>query len=133
MPSTLQKGLFCFARAWLEAHLQALNDIRTRWRNGGFWLLVVAWSGVLLLGLSKLSGVYETFGFVANRVACQPDGNFDLYTKDYHYWSMLGFFQITIGYGHLSFTQAKIIDIIWDIVSGRFQLIYSYQSLRSDI
>ena len=134
MPFTLQEGLFCFARASREGHLQALNDIRTRWRNGGFWLFVVLWSSVLLLTLAKFPSIYEySFGAVGNRVACQPDGKFDLYPKHYHNWSTSGFFQITLGYGHLSFAQAKIIDIIWDVVSTKFQLFYSYCSLRSDI
>ncbi|KAF1975556.1 hypothetical protein BU23DRAFT_441890, partial [Bimuria novae-zelandiae CBS 107.79] len=37
----------------------------------------------------------------------------------YSYWSRTGFFQITLALGDLSFGQAKLIDVVWDVVFGR--------------
>jgi hypothetical protein len=48
--------------------------------------------------------------------ACQLDGSFSLY-HDVGYWEISGFFQITLPFGSLTFTQAKVIDIVWDVVS----------------
>ncbi|KAH7138712.1 hypothetical protein B0J11DRAFT_588178 [Dendryphion nanum] len=63
--------------------------------------------------------------------ACQPDGNFQLFPEDFAYWSLPGFFQITLGYGELNFTQAKAIDIIWDVLVGRGgQAVVSYISFK---
>lgn len=134
MRSPLQEGRFCCARFWREGHLQALNDINTRWRTGGFWLLVVVWSFGLCLSLIILSLLTDVRLSRGNSfAACQPDGNFYVYPSHYQYWSRSGFFQITLGYGNLSFTQVKVIDILWDIVSVQFQLIYCYYSPRADI
>lgn len=51
--------------------------------------------------------------------ACQPDGSFSIFPFDYYAWGISGFFQITIGFGSLTFTKAKAIDIVWDIVGTR--------------
>ncbi|KAI0886904.1 uncharacterized protein GGS22DRAFT_118950 [Annulohypoxylon maeteangense] len=37
----------------------------------------------------------------------------------YNTWATSGFFEINLGVGNLTFTQAKAIDISWDIVIGR--------------
>jgi len=50
--------------------------------------------------------------------ACKPDGSFSVYSNSYDTWGLSGFFQITTGFGKLTFTQAKVIDIIWDVVSS---------------
>ncbi|KAH6663284.1 hypothetical protein F5X68DRAFT_123649, partial [Plectosphaerella plurivora] len=51
-------------------------------------------------------------------VGCQPDGSFRT-DDDYSPWDVLGFFKITMRFGSLTFTQAKIIDVVWDTVIGR--------------
>ncbi|KAK5655840.1 hypothetical protein OQA88_5379 [Cercophora sp. LCS_1] len=38
----------------------------------------------------------------------------------YNWWSFDSFFEITLGFGSLTFTQAKVIDIAWDVLVGRF-------------
>jgi hypothetical protein len=49
---------------------------------------------------------------------CGPGGDFNLYSQ-YNPWSVRHMFQITIGFGDLSFSQAKLIDVVWDVVVGR--------------
>ncbi|KAF1834814.1 hypothetical protein BDW02DRAFT_597817 [Decorospora gaudefroyi] len=51
--------------------------------------------------------------------ACMPDGSFSIDPSKYKYWSSSGFFEITLGSGNFTFTQAKVIDIAWDILIGR--------------
>jgi hypothetical protein len=66
--------------------------------------------------------------------AFMPDGTFSLDPSSFRWFSSAGLFQITLGFG-LRFTQAKTIDIAWDIVSYCCTLILlpgSIQSLRVD-
>ena len=49
--------------------------------------------------------------------ACLPDGTFSIYQDSYNAWSISGFFQVTMRFGDFTFTQAKVIDVVWDIVS----------------
>ncbi|KAF2467368.1 uncharacterized protein BDR25DRAFT_173805, partial [Lindgomyces ingoldianus] len=111
----------CCASFWREGHRQARNDIRTRWRKGGIRFLVVVWFAGLCLSIAILSQLGTSTRSIpsTNFLACQPDGAFDLYPESFQYWSGSGFFQITLGHGNLSFTQAKVIDIVWDVVCGR--------------
>ncbi|KAF2823797.1 hypothetical protein CC86DRAFT_297584 [Ophiobolus disseminans] len=104
-------------------HRQAHEDIRTRWRVAGVRCLVVLWLAGLCLSLAILVQLSITSGIgklgYERLVACQPNGVFDLYPENYRYWSRSGFFEITLGFGKLSFTEAKVIDVIWDIGCGR--------------
>ncbi|KAI1614701.1 hypothetical protein EDD36DRAFT_162615 [Exophiala viscosa] len=63
--------------------------------------------------------------------ACQPDSAFRVGYGSYDIWTISGFFQITLAYGQLSFTAAKIITVCWDIIIGRcgqaVLVIVSYQ------
>ncbi len=49
---------------------------------------------------------------------CSPGGDFSL-DSEYNPWSVSQMFQITMGVGRLTFSQAKLIDVIWDVVVGR--------------
>jgi hypothetical protein len=51
--------------------------------------------------------------------ACMPDGTFSVDSSNFRWFSISGFFQITLEFGNLNFTQVKAIDIIGDIVSHR--------------
>jgi hypothetical protein len=113
--STPSTRLSHFATLWREGHRQAARDFRTRWRRCGLWLFLVAWMVMLLIGLTWLSSPNsDLFGELE---ACLPDGSFAMDSSHFRYLSGLGFFQITMGWGHMTFTQAKAIDVIWDIVS----------------
>ncbi|KAF5545559.1 hypothetical protein FPHYL_10702 [Fusarium phyllophilum] len=62
-------------------------------------------------------------GFSDEENRCQPDGEFRFDGEDqlggFDWWAPRGFFQITLGWGRLSFGTAKLIDVIWDLVVGR--------------
>ncbi|SCO78142.1 uncharacterized protein FRV6_02355 [Fusarium oxysporum] len=62
-------------------------------------------------------------GFSDEESPCQPDGEFRFGGIDrrgsFDWWATRGFFQITLGWGRLSFGTAKLIDVIWDLVVGR--------------
>jgi hypothetical protein len=47
---------------------------------------------------------------------CSPDGKFALMSY-YSLWHLSSIFQISIGFGELSFSNAKLLDTIWDVVS----------------
>ncbi|KAH6671497.1 hypothetical protein F5X68DRAFT_264754 [Plectosphaerella plurivora] len=49
---------------------------------------------------------------------CQPDSTFRD-DDDYNNWALSGIFQINLRFGSLSFTQAKLIDVAWDVIVGR--------------
>jgi hypothetical protein len=102
---------------WRIAHHQAWNDVKNRWRRGLFWVMCIfVFSGLLSLLLlvatynDGASWIWDT------SLVCHPDGTFSLHSKGYNYWAASGFFQITLPYGNLTFTQAKVIDVVWDVV-----------------
>ena len=49
--------------------------------------------------------------------SCNSDGIF-WYQQPYNQ-ATSGFFQITLGFGSMSFPYVKLIDVIWDVVIGR--------------
>ena len=96
---------------WRLIHCHVLDDIRTRWR------LTLGW--FLFAGLSACLAVLYWFTYLGRPPlnACMPNGSFDLYPDSFQFWSWSGFFQITVPFGNLNFTQAKAVDITWDLVS----------------
>ncbi|KAH7385960.1 hypothetical protein BKA66DRAFT_569276 [Pyrenochaeta sp. MPI-SDFR-AT-0127] len=106
------------AKLWRKGHRDARNDMR---RNWPVLLLVGFWFGGLCLSAIVVSFIpMIRLSLNHSNTACQPDGSFQLQGRqDFSYWSSSGLFQITLGFGELSFTQAKAIDIIWDVVFGR--------------
>ena len=103
------------ARFSLTAFKDLKQDLKsTRWLRGLGWSAGVIWffglvASAILMGIVAL--------FRTDNTACQPDGNFRLHPYTYSMWSSSGFFQITLGGGNLTFAQAKVVDIVWDIVS----------------
>lgn len=74
---------------------------------------------MLLLVVSQTSPKWLTAG-ASNKSAasaCRPDGSFNLRQTDFNRWNIRNFVQITFGLGPMSFTEAKLIDILWDLVS----------------
>jgi hypothetical protein len=49
---------------------------------------------------------------------CLPDGSFSMKPYLYNPWAISGAFEITLAFGTLSFANAKLIDVIWDVVSA---------------
>ncbi|KAK3987147.1 hypothetical protein QBC44DRAFT_332007 [Cladorrhinum sp. PSN332] len=64
--------------------------------------------------------------------ACKPDRTFSPYKENFSRWSRATFFEVTLAAGTFSFTQAKLIDIAWDILIGRAgQAALAYFSWRA--
>jgi hypothetical protein len=63
---------------------------------------------------------------------CQPGGKFSPYSSAYSPWVSGDIFEITLGFGAMSFTQAKVIDIGWDLVSSIFLSSRSPRVTRQD-
>jgi hypothetical protein len=107
-----------FANFWRASHRQAGVDFQQRWGR------MVAC--LFFAGLCTCFGILYPFSRTTGKHgnACQPDGSFQLRPETFRYWSRSGFFQITLAFGNLSFTNAKIIDVAWDVVST-----YSYSFL----
>jgi hypothetical protein len=100
-----------FKKVWRTSLHQASIDLRGRWRRACAWLFLMG----LCTCLEQLNVFVEMSGHV--QTACPPDGIFRLEPATFSYWSKSGFFQITLGFGELSFTVVKVIDIVWDVVS----------------
>lgn len=49
--------------------------------------------------------------------ACRSDGSFNPFLYEYSVWTASGYFEISVGFGNYSFSEVKVIDIFWDIVS----------------
>ncbi|KAK3985250.1 hypothetical protein QBC44DRAFT_251050, partial [Cladorrhinum sp. PSN332] len=99
---------------------------KSRWVQFGIPTLLFTWLTVVCFVVVLVSSAYGgTHG------ACKPDGSFSPYVDDYSLWSGAGFFSIEICMGKLSFSQAKVIDIFWDMVVGRGgQAVLAYISWR---
>jgi hypothetical protein len=91
-----------------------------QWRRLGTWTLFFVWLSVLIYAIFVLA-LWDYHLRWSDRFrlnSCRPDGTFTPFTESYYTsWSPAGFFQITMGFGELSFTQAKVVDIAWDLVS----------------
>jgi hypothetical protein len=117
------KGKPRFATFWCTAHRQAREDLRTRGWQGAIWVLCY----VVFIGLVYVFAVLSTLSSAGSVItsrltaitACAPDGEFYTNPDDFSFWHASGFFQITLSHGELTFTQAKVVDVIWDVVVGR--------------
>ena len=105
---------------WKDLYKDSLADIRqVEWkrfaRRLGHHLSLLCATTLPFVGIIELAtgNFYNTDG------ACLPDGTFDASDAPYNAWLPAGFFQITLGFGSLSFTAVKVIDIIWDIVRDK--------------
>jgi hypothetical protein len=103
---------------WAQSWRDARADLKAaRWGRGLLWVsFFLLTAGLLVTFIILADTASRETGFTSIRSACPPDGYFDLY-GGFGYWQISGFFQITLPFGSLDFTQAKVIDIIWDVVS----------------
>ena len=103
-----------------------LNDLSSvRWSRSGLFLLASA----VVVGFIAVTVWASLFSFNSSgdrslRI-CGLGDKFDLYANFYRYdmWQISNFFQVTLPFGSLSFTQAKVIDITWDVVSARSNML----------
>lgn len=134
--STLKRSPSNLKAIWLDSQRQARRDLRTRSGRGCLWMLAFFWvcgltTGFVLLCVWSVT-VSQSWNSASSLSTCLPDDEFSLKPDTYRYWSNSGFFQITLGTGDLSFTQAKAIDVIWDIVSS-LRFVSGSTSLQTDI
>ncbi|KAI1632356.1 hypothetical protein F4809DRAFT_653374 [Biscogniauxia mediterranea] len=88
------------SKIWAEARREASADLKAvQWLRAGFCT-------------SPLS-------YQPTASACLPDGSFNPFEDDYNTWAASTFFQISLGLGNFTFTEAKVIDISWDVIVGR--------------
>lgn len=118
-------------RAWWA---QAWRDVRadlkaTSWGNASLWVIsflstLLPFSCLLYFfpGMKRLSTYSSWYDdYLGLDVRCLPDGSFSL-ARSFQYWQISGFFQITLPFPQrLTFTEAKVVDIIWDLVSEQLK------------
>ncbi|KAL9618970.1 MAG: hypothetical protein Q9160_006364 [Pyrenula sp. 1 TL-2023] len=79
------------------------------------WVLIVAWVVLITVIVDRI-GKVEQYGVGG----CTPADDFLApYQGTYNRWDVSKIFQITVGFGTLSFSKAKLIDTVWDVVVGR--------------
>lgn len=130
-PKPFAQGLlFWFRASWAVKKLLLIEFLRRTWRDvvedlkgvrwsrGGLWLLFFCWVALLLTADAIVPTLpnWTTLSVATRNSACQADGSFDVIANS-DAWKIDDFFQITAGFGPLTFTQAKVIDVIWDVVS----------------
>lgn len=127
-----EKAYSYLGKLWAETRNQVRHDLKsTRWRHTAAsfftWLGFSIWA----LGLIILCIIFPLV--IAHEISlesseywnyCAPDGSFSL--EPTNPWSPDWTFQIVLAFGSLSFTQAKVVDIVWDVVSSdNFQSVYT--------
>jgi len=92
-------------------------DLRARWHKGVIWILIFFWIYLLFLVLMPFLPV-SAVSYMQGTPPCRPNDGFEFNSEQtlYNPFVMQDFFKITIGFGTLSFTQAKAIDLVWDLV-----------------
>lgn len=81
-----------------------------------------------VLGLLVYLCLVPLMDFSDEEDRCQPDGEFRFdginQLGGFDWWAPRGFFQITLGWGRLSFGSAKFVDVTWDLVSAQVEICY---------
>lgn len=83
------------------------------WLQIFFPLLCFIWM-LFILSLTELLIIWGNFP--SSPSACKPDNSFSPFSDDYKWWSQRSFFEITLRGGSLTFSQAKAVDVTWDLV-----------------
>ncbi|KAI1137828.1 hypothetical protein F5Y05DRAFT_63377 [Hypoxylon sp. FL0543] len=119
---------------WAQARREVWSDLRSiKWARVGLWIPCVSWTGTML-GLFIYLAVLDLLSIYSEHpsTACRPDGSFNFNLSEYSSWTASGFFDINLGFGDLTFTQVKVIDISWDITIGRWgQVLMAFISWRA--
>ncbi|KAL5120976.1 hypothetical protein ACEQ8H_001164 [Pleosporales sp. CAS-2024a] len=109
-----------FASFWRTAHQQARQDLKARGWRSTLWTICYFFFVGLVHGFVVLATLGSLGSIVTEQQrVCAPDGDFYMDPEDFSFWHTSGFFQITLGFGELTFAQAKVVDVIWDVVVGR--------------
>ncbi|KAI1460424.1 hypothetical protein F4805DRAFT_392504 [Annulohypoxylon moriforme] len=102
------------------------------WLRRCSWAASILWT-IMILGFFAFLGLYGALSYrlESEDSACRSDDTFNPVISEYNAWTISGFFKINLGFGNLSFTEAKIVDIFWDIMVGRgIQAYMAFMSWR---
>ncbi|KAI0889345.1 uncharacterized protein GGS22DRAFT_153679 [Annulohypoxylon maeteangense] len=102
----------------VKSHIKSVEW--EKWIRRCCWVASILWT-VSILGLFAFLGLYGalSYRFESEDSACRSDDTFNPIISEYNAWAMSGFFKINLGFGNLTFTEAKVVDIFWDIIIGR--------------
>lgn len=122
--SLKKKMTFNIGTLWTETRNELRHDMKsTRWRQTAasflIWLGFSIWAlGLVVLCLVFPLSIMETISLESSEYwnYCAPDGSFSL--EPPNPWNPDWTFQIVLAFGSLSFSQAKVVDIVWDVVSS---------------
>ncbi|KAL9618766.1 MAG: hypothetical protein Q9160_006560 [Pyrenula sp. 1 TL-2023] len=94
-------------------HILRVSGLQTfLWFVLAGWLYLFVW----ILKNLTLSGEADSSSYGG----CSPAGDWiPPYSDGFNSWDVSAMFQITVGFGSLSFSTAKFIDVTWDVVIGR--------------
>ncbi|KAK3292120.1 uncharacterized protein B0H64DRAFT_346694 [Chaetomium fimeti] len=120
LPSQAGRVSEWWAQAWRDTHADFKATTPAGWRQA---LLRIIFSCLTMGLLGTVIFVTVLFAGLSGSAwygsACRPDDSFSVY-QGFDYWRIDGFFQITLPLiGPLDFTQAKVVDIIWDLAVGK--------------
>lgn len=106
-------------RSFWRRTFEEIKNAPWRWIFRRFFshilpLLIICGLSVFL---AKLSDKY--FFAIRDDPVCQLNGSFSITNGGYSPWTRDAVFAINIRFGTYSFSTAKFIDIVWDIVSLR--------------
>lgn len=118
-----EKASSYLAELWAKTRDEVRHDFKsTRWRHAAAsfftWLGFSIWAlGLVVFCLIFPLVITQRISLVSSDYwnYCAPDGSFSL--EPTNFWNPDWAFQIVLAFGSLSFTQAKVVDIVWDIVS----------------
>src|SRR5271155_2587564 len=86
-----------------------------------FLLAVVITTVVLVIVVGNIPHWQSTSPYYTSQFHnCNANGTFTPnHSPTFSLWDGSGLFQITLKWGHMTFSQAKALDVVWDIVVGR--------------
>lgn len=98
---------------FFQAKREVCIDLRSaRWKRGLCWMCFAIWVLALTLYLTVFHPISPQLDIFYPK--CTGEA-FSVEVQDL--WAISDFFEITLAFGPLSFTEAKVIDVVWDIVS----------------
>lgn len=105
------------ARRRTKSFLQdAVTDLRSPGlRHDLYRICTILCPILFIIGLIVVIPVIASSRLYSVDYACRPDSGFYVGNGSYNFWSLSGFFQITLGFGELSFSTAKTINVFWDV------------------
>ena len=92
-----------------------------KYARTGLWTIYHLSAACLILGILAIT-IYlpNVVGQTATEeTGCAEDGRFILDPSTHTAWSTSDAFYITLGFGNLSFSTVKLIEVIWDVLIGR--------------